>query len=474
MMKPLLPAICFALAAFGLPFATSAHAQSGILLKTFNNVKAGKLLVDPNRPRLYATLPQDNSLAVIDTDTNTVLTTFFIGSNPVGMSISLDGTRLYVANEGSTSAAIGVVDLTSLTPLASLPAPFAPAAVAAGLDNRLYVLTSGYGFDGGGIAQIDATTGASQTTFGGSVVYEGGFLQISPDRKTLFFGDSGISPSTLASFDVSTATPGAANKPAFDSTGSNGEGLTISHNGQFLVFPNGAGNGVGGSYTTSLIPTNNLSGVLGTFNNGAYPGVATFSADDSLLYQNQSGEEVIQIFSTQTFTQLDSFRSPSFTDGYYPTVTDLAVTSPNGYLYIAAVGDNGNASGTAGSLELVSTQRAPFFGGSVALSDGFYYLKFSDGVPFGYYNFNFSPYLFHSDLGFEYPFDAADGSAGVYLYDFTAQTFFYTSRSLFPYLYDFTLNTFLYYFPDPTRPDHYNTDGTRYFYNFATGTIITR
>jgi hypothetical protein len=51
--------------------------------------------------------------------------------------------------------------------------------------------------------------------------------------------------------------------------------------------------------------------------------------------------------------------------------------------------------------------------------------------------------------------------------------FFYTSPSFpFPYLYDFSLNTVLYYFPDPNRPGHYTTN-PRYFYDFATGQIIT-
>jgi len=51
--------------------------------------------------------------------------------------------------------------------------------------------------------------------------------------------------------------------------------------------------------------------------------------------------------------------------------------------------------------------------------------------------------------------------------------FFYTSPSFpFPYLYDFSLNTVLYYFPDPNNPGHYTTN-PRYFYNFATGQIIT-
>ena len=474
-MKILFTSLCLAAAAV-LPPATTAHAQSGVLLKTFN-VKAGKLLLDPTRPRLYATLPADNSLAVIDTNSNTVLTTFFVGSNPRDLTISPDGSRLYVANGGSTSAAIAVVDLNGLTTLPSLPAPFAPAAVAAGLNNRLYVLSSTYGSNG--IAQIDGTTGTLQTSFGAQVTYAGGFLQISPDLKTLFFANSGSSPSTLASFDVSTATPGAAVEPPFDSTGSNGEALAISHNGKYLVFPNGGGNGSGGSYTTSLIPTNNLGGVVGTFNTGAYPGPVAFSADDSLLYQVQfdggsNGQSAFKVFNTSTFTQLDSFvdPNPKSTDGYGTDPTSIAVTAPYGYLYVAQ--EDGTFDSVAGNLELLSTRRAPFFDGSVALSNGFYYLEFANGVPFGYYNFNFSPYLYHSDLGFEYPFDAADGQGGIYLYDFKSKTFWYTSTNLFPYLYDFTLNTFLYYYPDPNNPGRYNTKGVRYFYNFATGKIITK
>ena len=60
-------------------------------------------------------------------------------------------------------------------------------------------------------------------------------------------------------------------------------------------------------------------------------------------------------------------------------------------------------------------------------------------------------------------------------YDFASSDFFYTSpRFPFPYLYDFGLNTVLYYYPDPNNAGHYNTDGVRYFYDFATGKIITK
>ena len=71
-------------------------------------------------------------------------------------------------------------------------------------------------------------------------------------------------------------------------------------------------------------------------------------------------------------------------------------------------------------------------------------------------------------------FDAADGKSGVYLYDFASQSFFYTSPTFpFPYLYDFTLKSVLYYYPNTASAGHY-TSNPRYFFNFATGKIITK
>ena len=141
---------------------------------------------------------------------------------------------------------------------------------------------------------------------------------------------------------------------------------------------------------------------------------------------------------------------------------------------------------TSGALKMsnfvfvnsVVRQSAPdFFRGEVALGSGVYYLAFSGtGNPFGYYSYLSDPsYIYHQDLGYEYVFDAQDRNAGVYLYDFASNSFFYTSPSFpFPYLYDFKLRAFLYYYPDPNNPGRYNTDGTRYFYNFSTGQIITK
>ena len=115
-----------------------------------------------------------------------------------------------------------------------------------------------------------------------------------------------------------------------------------------------------------------------------------------------------------------------------------------------------------------------FFSGEVSLGNGVYYLQFPNGNVFGYYAYLSDPHwIYHFDMGYEYWFDANDGHNGIYFYDFMSTHFFYTSPSFpFPYLYDFSLNTVLYYYPDPNNPGHYTTN-PRYFYNFATGQIIT-
>ncbi len=118
-----------------------------------------------------------------------------------------------------------------------------------------------------------------------------------------------------------------------------------------------------------------------------------------------------------------------------------------------------------------------FFTGEQSVGNGTYYLEFpAVGQYFGYYGYLSDPnYIYHQDLGYEYVFDANDGNSGVYFFDFSSSTFFYTSPVFpFPYLYDFSLNTVLYYYPDASNPGHYNTDGTRYFYRFDTGQIIVK
>ena len=162
------------------------------------------------------------------------------------------------------------------------------------------------------------------------------------------------------------------------------------------------------------------------------------------------------------------------------TITTLYAdsTAVGGFL----LGRDGNFYGTDdnggyGSVFELSVVRHPaFFTYQAALNYDVYYLSFANGNIFGYYNFSPTPgYLYHLDLGPEYFVDANDGKQGLYLYDFRSSGWFYTSPTFgFPYLYDFSLQSVVYYFPDPSNPGRYNTDGVRFFYDFATGTVIAK
>ena len=169
------------------------------------------------------------------------------------------------------------------------------------------------------------------------------------------------------------------------------------------------------------------------------PGISTFSVQELL---SSSGNENTIVNFSQSGLKLD-------------VPGDVTYTSASGVFL---------------------TAHPDFFAGEAALTNGVYYLAFPSGNPFGYYSYlSDQHYIYHQDLGYEYVFDADDGNSGIYLYDFKSGGFFYSSPAFpFPYLYDFTLNTVLYYYPDPSKPGRYNTGGVRYFYNFATGKIISK
>ncbi len=323
----------------------TVYRTIGRLVRRFD-LKASRLLADPVRQRLYATLPKDNALAVINAETLEVVASFFIGSEPVDLAISADHQRLYVANRGSTTAGIGVVDLNTLQTLDSLPTPEAVWSVAAGLGGRLYVATVAN--TPGRIYQLDAATGTVQATVD-TAFYESGLLRTGPDRTVLFSGSLGFG--TLKSFDVATAV--ATPRQKTSQAGDNGNGLTVSHLGRYLCYPCGAGNlgRVLRPYTTALFSTADLNAYFGVFSTGAYPGAVAFSPDDGFIYQAGKGADV-QVFDTNTFTLTDSFsllNEFGRNRGYLADINDLAVTNnTTGYLFVA---NTGRSVGTAPNSE---------------------------------------------------------------------------------------------------------------------------
>ena len=118
------------------------------------------------------------------------------------------------------------------------------------------------------------------------------------------------------------------------------------------------------------------------------------------------------------------------------------------------------------AADLLSGGHPAFVSGEAQLAGDYFYLAFPSGQTFGYYSYEFYPYLYQTDLGFEYVIAANDSANGAYLYDFGLQTFLYTSPTLYPYLYNFSAGAFYYFFTGTGDP------AARVFYNFGTSQYV--
>jgi autotransporter-associated beta strand protein/YVTN family beta-propeller protein len=277
------------------PAEVRALAPTGTLLKSFP-IYSNELVVDPSQPYIYASVAASDAIEVLNTQTLSVQSTITLRGQPKGMALSPDGKSLYVAD--STNNSIDVINTQTLSLSRSLSLATTPYSIAAGPSNRLYVLDASSVYNH--IDQIDAITGASTGPSYGFALYYGD-LETSPDGRTLYYGQEGLSPSTLSSFDISTTTITPLNGVQ---TGSNGEKVVVSHNGATIAQPNGA------PYAVTLYSSSGFT-ALGSFSTGPYPDAFAFSADDRLAYVALSPyPTAVDIYSTTSFAQIGQFGVP--------------------------------------------------------------------------------------------------------------------------------------------------------------------
>jgi len=196
----------------------------------------------------YITNAGSNTVSVIDTATNTIRATVSVGSNPNGVAVTPDGTKVYVANSDwdnvSTIDTISVIDTAIDTVIARVPVgnkPWGAAAISDG--TKVYVTNEGSDT----VSVIDATTNNVIKSVPVGSNPRG--IVVSPDGKTVYVTNSdwwnNISViDTVFAIDTATNTV-IANV----SVGDKPWGVAVSPDGTKLYVANY------GSNTTSVIDT---------------------------------------------------------------------------------------------------------------------------------------------------------------------------------------------------------------------------
>ena len=115
--------------------------------------------VNATGTRVYVSNLVSNSVSVIDTATNAASATVPVGASPGGIAVNPAGTRVYVANLDTNS--ISVIDTATNTVTATIAVGTSPAGIAVNpAGTRVYVPNS----DGSTISVIDAATNAVITS----------------------------------------------------------------------------------------------------------------------------------------------------------------------------------------------------------------------------------------------------------------------------------------------------------------------
>jgi YVTN family beta-propeller protein len=149
-----------------LPIEGVTVSQDGSNLYVVN----GRIV---DSPQVVQNSVVQNSVSIIDAKVGTVKATFSVGVSPLGVAVSPDGSKIYVAN--TLSNTVSVIDAASQK-VTAIAVGNSPSGVAFSTDgSKVYVANT----SSNNVSEIDAATNAVTATFpvGNSPVAFGVFIQ---------------------------------------------------------------------------------------------------------------------------------------------------------------------------------------------------------------------------------------------------------------------------------------------------------
>jgi YVTN family beta-propeller protein len=300
-------------------------ATTDLNLTTVPVKGAYELAISPDQGTVYVADASSNSVSVINTATNAVVSTIPVGPGPDGIAVTPNGGFVYVANNDANNPASNTVSVIStdankvIKTITVGPAPFLPKVTPDG--SHVYVSNQN-----DTISVIDTATNTVSATVTLSAEATG--LTFTPDGAFAYVGEN-TSPGTVIVLAIPSNTV-VATIPLGGTT-ANPIKLAITPDGAFVYVTNL------GSANVSVVSTSTNS-VVATVPVGKVPYAIATSPDGSLVYVGNVDGSTISVISTATNTVISTLSVPSGVTGIAiggaPLITQeitqtLSPTAPN-------------------------------------------------------------------------------------------------------------------------------------------------
>ena len=272
---------------------------------------------------VYITNQGSNNVSVISTSTNTVTATIPVGIAPSGIAFAPNGQTAYVAKSGSNS--ISVIKTSTKLIIATIPVQTYPYGIAVTPNGGLVYVAN---FNSKSVSVISTATNKVVATI--SVGTGPSFLAISPNGSTIYVPNNGSNTISVIRISDNTVVNTINVEGAW--------GAAVSPDGQWLYstdYTAGAGNLV------TVIDTS-TDKVSTTIVVGQNPLQAAFSQDSGFAYVTSSGGGDVAVINTASQTVVDTIAV-----GTHPVGAGMMGTAKVSTLAGGYVGDGGQATAAA-------------------------------------------------------------------------------------------------------------------------------
>ena len=254
-----------------------------------------------SQPFAYIANTNDDTITVIDTNTNQVVDTINVGDRPDSIAVSKDGTRVYFNHRQGDpfdDDAISVIDTSTNTVIDTIDVGLGPVGVAVTPDGSTVYTTL---IDG--VHVIDTAT--STVTDVIDIDFTTGGLAVSPDGTRLYVSSGGG--------DNSVEVVDTSNNMVIDSidVGVAPLGLEVTHDGLKLYVVNF----IDGTVSVIELTTNTVTETIDIADSAI---TLAISPDDKKVFVMNAADSTVVVIDTSTDTVVDTI----FVDGF-PRAVDV-------------------------------------------------------------------------------------------------------------------------------------------------------